>query len=130
MNLPSSPQHPFKSKHFIHSFGYACRGIFAVFQTERNFKAHILVAIVVIAGGFYYRVSWLEWCLLIICITLMMVVEALNTAIEYLVDSWFDGVYDLKAKAVKDIAAGACLLTAIGTAFVGALILAHHLFGF
>jgi diacylglycerol kinase len=119
---PSTPQHPFKSKSFLHSLGYALNGIKTVLQTERNFRTHTVLTILVIILGFYLRVSSMEWVVLILCISLMLVVEALNTAIEYLVDIWAEGIYNEKAKLVKDIAAGACLISAVGTAITGSII--------
>lgn len=119
---PSTPQHPFKSKSFLHSLGYALNGIKTVLQTERNFRTHTVLTILVIILGFYFHVKSLEWAVLILCISLMLVVESLNTAIEYLVDIWAEGIYSEKAKLVKDIAAGACLISAVGTAVTGIII--------
>lgn len=125
MNAPT-PKHPFKSKSFFHSLGYALNGLKTVLQTERNFRTHAVLTVAVTAVGLYYGVSQVEWALLILCITLMLAVEALNTAIEYLVDVWAGGVYNEQAKAIKDIAAGACLVTATGTAVTGFIILLPH----
>lgn len=125
MNQPT-PKHPFKSKSFFHSLGYALNGLKTVLQTERNFRTHTVLTVAVTGVGLYYQVSQVEWALLILCITLMLAVEALNTAIEYLVDLWAGGVYNEQAKAIKDISAGACLVTATGTALTGLLILLPH----
>lgn len=125
MNQPT-PKHPFKSKSFFHSLGYALNGLKTVLQTERNFRTHTVLTITVIVVGVYYHVSLLEWGILLLCITLMLAVEALNTAIEYLVDLLAGGVYNEQAKAIKDIAAGACLVTATGTAITGLLIFLPH----
>jgi diacylglycerol kinase len=119
---PSSPQHPFKSKSFLHSLGYALNGIKTVLQTEPNFRTHAVLTFAVPLLGFYCQIKPMEWALLILCITLMLAVEALNTAIEYMVDIWADGIYSEKAKLVKDISAAACLLTATGTAITGMII--------
>jgi undecaprenol kinase len=127
---PSTPRHPFKSKSFLHSLGYALNGLKTVFISERNFRTHSILTITVTALGLYLHVTLVEWALLIFCITLMLTVEALNTAIEYLVDVWADGVYNEQAKAIKDIAAGACLVTATGTAITGILIFLHYFFIF
>jgi diacylglycerol kinase len=121
MNAPT-PQHPFKSQSFVHSLGFALHGLRAVVSTERNFRTHIIMAVLVIAGGWYFQVRLVEWAVLILCMSLMMVIEALNTAIEYLVDMLAENRYNEKAKMVKDIAAGACLISAVGVAMAGFLI--------
>lgn len=118
----STPQHPFKSRSFLHSLGYALNGLQSAFRSERNFRAHTAMIVVVSGVGIYFRVSFIEWAILIFCMTLMVAVETLNTALEYLVDMWAGGVYNEKAKLVKDIAAGACLVTAAGVALSGFMI--------
>jgi diacylglycerol kinase len=128
MNQPT-PQHPFKSKSFIHSLGYACNGLKSALNSERNLRTHTALTIMVLAAGVYYRVSRWEWAILLLCITLMVAVELLNTALEYLVDMLVDGRHNHNAKMVKDIAAGACLITAIGTAITGFLIFLPYLQG-
>lgn len=126
MNL-RTPQHPFKSRSFLHSVGFALNGLKTAFQSERNFRTHAVMVVLVSATGAYFQVRPVEWAILILCMTVMMAVEGLNTALEYLVDMWADGVYNEKAKLVKDIAAGACLLTAIGVAVAGGLVFLPYL---
>jgi len=121
MNQPT-PQHPFKSRSFIHSLGYACEGLWSAFNTERNLRTHAALTILVIATGLYLQINRWEWTILLLCITLMVAVELLNTALEYLVDMLVDGKHNHHAKQVKDIAAGACLITALGTGITGLLI--------
>jgi diacylglycerol kinase len=128
MNPATPPQHPFKSKSFLHSLGYALNGIKTVLQTERNFRTHAILTVLVTAAGLFFRVSTTDWALLVLCITLMLVVEALNTAIEYMVDLWAEGYYSERAKLVKDIAAGACLMTATGTSITGFIIFLPYIF--
>lgn len=127
MNNIPTPQHPFKSRSFLHSLGYALNGLKSAFRSERNFRTHTVMTIVVSVTGLYFQVKAVEWAILIFCMTLMMAVEALNTALEYLVDLWADGVFNEKAKLVKDIAAGACLITAVGVGLTGLLIFLPYL---
>ena len=51
--------------------------------------------------------------------------EALNTAIEFLVDLASPELHPLAAKA-KDVAAGAVLVAAIGSLVVGVLVFGPH----
>lgn len=124
---PPSQQHPFKSRSFLHSLGYALNGLKSAFRSERNFRTHVVMTVVVSVSGAYFQVSPIEWAMLIFCMTLMMAVETLNTALEYLVDMWADGVFNEKAKLVKDIAAGACLITAVGVALTGLIVFLPHI---
>jgi len=126
MNQPT-PQHPFKSRSFIHSLGYACEGLRSALNTERNLRTHAALTLMVIAAGLYFNINRWDWAILLLCITIMVAVELLNTALEYLVDMLVDGRHNHHAKQVKDIAAGACLITAIGTGMAGLLIFLPYL---
>ena len=126
-------QHPissFKSKGLTQSLFFAFEGLRSVLKTERNFRTHILMAISVTCAGFFFQISTLEWVLLILCMTLMMAVEVLNTAIEVLADAFSEGQYSEHSKRVKDISAGACLLIASGVAIAGTLIFLPYLLAF
>jgi diacylglycerol kinase len=126
MNQPT-PQHPFKSRSFIHSLGYACDGLKSALGTERNLRTHTVLTILVVAAGLYFNINRWDWAILLLCITIMVAVELLNTALEYLVDMLVDGRHSYHAKQVKDIAAGACLVTATGTGVTGILIFLPYL---
>lgn len=105
----------------LQSFVYAGRGIFLLFSATPNARIHLAATVLVVAAGFYFRVSRLEWALLILSVTTVIAAEALNTALEQLTDLASPGFHPLAGKA-KDVAAGAVLLTALGAAMVGLLI--------
>ena len=105
----------------IRSFKFAFAGIFQLFQNEPNAKVHLLMAILVIFGGFILQISLIEWTILILCIVLVFAAEAFNTAIEKLTDRVSTDIHPLSAQ-VKDLAAAGVLLTAIGAAICGFLI--------
>ena len=122
----ASPQR-FKAHNFAASLQFAIHGLFRILQTERNFRIHLGLTLLVVSAAAYFQVSLAEWAILALCIGLMLAVEALNTAIEYTVDLITGGIYHETAKHAKDAAAGACLLVAISTAIVGACIFLPHL---
>ncbi len=114
-------KHP-RLRYFLNSFGYAFRGIGLLIKHERNFRIHLIAAAIVTAAGFYLHISNIEWLILIITICIVMLAEALNTAIEELADHVSNEKYHEKIKKVKDIGAGAVLITAIVAVIVGAII--------
>ncbi len=71
--------------------------------------------------GLYYRIEKTEFLILCITVALVIVCELLNTGIEALVDIIVD-VYHPKAKIIKDVAAGAVLLSAVMSLVVGYVI--------
>ena len=108
-------------KKLINSFKYAIEGIISSFKTERNMKIHVLAMIVVIALGLFFKLNKVEWCFIIIAIASVISAELFNTAIETVVDM-VSPEKNPKAKLVKDIAAGAVLVVAIGAAIIGFII--------
>jgi len=114
----------------IRSFVYAGRGIKAVFRSEPNMKIHIFISILVIIGGFIFRINVIEWCFCLLCMGLVIGAEMINTAVENVVDLASPDFHPLAGKA-KDIAAGAVLICAIISIIIGLLIFipkVHHLF--
>jgi diacylglycerol kinase (ATP) len=105
----------------IRSFGFAFAGIGAMLRTQRNAQIHTVATIVVALAGFFFGVSLGEWIALILSIGLVLSLEALNTALEAVVDLVSPQPHPL-AKKAKDVAAGAVLIGAIGAALVGCLI--------
>ena len=93
---------------------------------QHNARIHLLLTVGVVVLGLYFGVSRLEWCALVMAIAVVWAAEGLNTALELLADAAVPDFHPLIAKA-KDVAAGAVLLTAIGAAIVGLLVLWPHL---
>jgi len=71
-------------------------------------------------------VAIMEWAILLLCMVAVIVAEMLNTVVESIVDL-ITGQYHPLAKVAKDVAAGAVLVTAIGSAGIGLLVLGPHL---
>ena len=105
----------------IASFRYAVLGLSDLFRTQPNARIHLLATALVVALGLYFHISRMEWVALSICISLVLVSEALNTALEYLTDLVSPEYHPLAGK-VKDVAAAAVLLAALGAVVVGLLI--------
>jgi diacylglycerol kinase len=76
----------------------------------------------VIALGAWLEISLTRWALLALTIGFVLAAEMLNTVAERLVDLISPGYHPL-AGTVKDVTAGAVLLSAITAIVVGLLIL-------
>ena len=112
----------------VRSFGFAWRGIAQTFRTEVHFRFHCLAVVVVSAAGFYFGLSAVEWCLVVLCMAAVLAAETFNTAIEALTDLAHPDYHPLAAKA-KDAAAGAVLLVSIGAVAVGLTIFLPKIMG-
>lgn len=104
------------------SFRFASAGLWDVVRTQRNFRIHLGVTAVVIVMGLWLGVSRQEWASLLLSIGRVLVAEIFNTGAEVLVDLTSPTYHPL-AKRVKDLAAGAVLLSAGVAVVVGLLLL-------
>lgn len=102
------------------SFKYAFRGIVQAFL-EPNFRIHVAAALTASVLGFQLELSPLEWCAVLLCFAAVMSAEVMNSAVERLTDLVSPGHHELAGK-VKDMAAGAVLISAIVAAVVGCII--------
>ncbi|MDR1734330.1 MAG: diacylglycerol kinase family protein [Oscillospiraceae bacterium] len=111
-------------RRFFQSFAYAWRGI-RLCVAERNFRFHLSLTVYMLTYLLLYdwfRLTRLDWAVLIVCIAMVLGTEAINTAIEHLTDLVSPGKHPLAAKA-KDAAAGAVLLSSLGAVGAGVSIL-------
>lgn len=114
-----------KPKRWVESLNCAIEGILSAVKSERHLRYHFIAALAVLSCALFFHVSALEFFLLVLTAMLVIFAELINTAIETVVDLVTDEYHEL-AKRAKDIAAGAVLVTSIGAAILGYLILSHH----
>ncbi len=107
-------------------FSDAFRGTWQGFRGESSFFAHFFMAAAVIVAGILLQVSMIEWCLLTICITVVLVTEMVNTALETMARAITDEPNPHIGGAL-DIGSAAVLLASIGAAVVGAIVLLNSL---
>ncbi|WP_276132973.1 diacylglycerol kinase family protein [Polluticoccus soli] len=106
---------------FFDNVRYAVAGIRSFFSTEQNGRAQGIIALLVVTAGFLFRITAMEWVLVLGCIALVICLEMVNSAIEK-VCNLITSEYNPAIKVIKDIAAGAVLLAAIISAVIGAII--------
>ena len=107
-------------------FAYAFTGIQIAWKEEMNFRIEIACAVLAIALGIVLHLSPIEFALVISAITCVLTAEAFNTALEQLCDK-FQPTHGPHIAKIKDLAAAAVLLAAIGSAIVGIAIYIPHL---
>ncbi|NLY21229.1 MAG: phosphatase PAP2 family protein [Tissierellia bacterium] len=105
----------------IDSFNYAVNGIITAVGTERNMKIHYATAIIVLTLSLFFDLSRVEFMILLLTISLVIVSELINTAIEKTIDMITEEYHPI-AKIVKDISAGAVLIAAVNSVIVGYLL--------
>lgn len=107
----------------LKSFPHAFRG-FHLASQERNMRFHLIAMVIVVLAGFVFYIEILEWLILLICIALVISLEAVNTALEDVCNKLRDDLglsYD-STKNARDISAGAVLVSAIISSIIGLII--------
>lgn len=117
---------PFSWKKRAASFGFAAKGIVTFVRREHNAWIHLSVFSLVIFFGFFFHITTSEWIAVVLVSALVLAAEAFNTAIEYLCNVVSPEPHPIIGQ-VKDIAAGAVLITAIAAALVGLIIFVPYL---
>ncbi len=103
------------------SFRRAWWGLKIGWQQEYNLRVFTLFAVLVIAGIFFFRVSLCQTMFLILSISVMFSLELLNSQIERFLDLVVPRRSRL-VKEIKDLSAGAVLISAVGVFIIGLII--------
>lgn len=103
---------------FFKSFKYAGRGIATAVMTQRNLRCHIVIAVFVLLLSAFYDLTVVEFCVLMLTFSSVIVCELVNSAVETVVDLCSPEYHEL-AKKAKDIAAGAVLVSAAFSVIIG-----------
>jgi diacylglycerol kinase len=112
---------PFSIKELLRSFRYAFNGLKVLIAEEHNARIHMVITVVVIGVGLYFRLSAGEWTLVLLCMALVFSMELINSAIENLAD-FISPEQNEQIKRVKDLSAAAVLVSAIIAAIVGLIV--------
>ena len=110
------PRRPWRAK-----FRDAFRGLKLGIRGHSSFFVHFFFAALVLAAAFVLRCSLEQWCVLVLCIGMVLTAELFNSAVETLVRG-LDDASRARVWPCLDIAAGAVLLASITAAIVGAII--------
>lgn len=105
----------------LKKFGHATRGLWALTSGEPHFRIHLLATTAVIVSGALMGISLLEWFMLIVAISMVLMAEALNTVIERMMDLLHPEVHP-KVKVIKDVSAAAVLIAAVAAIVIGVLV--------
>ena len=117
----------FKAQGFNKTFKNARKGFRLVFKSEMNIRVHLVIAFFVLLFAYILKFSALEYCMIIFAITIVIVTEMLNTAIEFALDSIYHNRYSKMVGMAKDISAGAVMIASVSSVLVGLVIFGKHL---
>lgn len=104
------------------AFRCARSGLWYALRTQRNMRIQVGMGLGVGAIGVWLRLTPDRWAILAVVSGLVLVSEMINTVVEGTIDLVCPDYHPL-AKTVKDVMAGAVLLSAIVAVVAGLLIL-------
>jgi diacylglycerol kinase len=108
-------------RRFISSVIHALAGIRFSLRDQANLKIQVFVTCITVGAGFYFHITDMEWCIILLAIGLVISLEVMNTAVENLVNLVTMEWKPLAGKA-KDLAAGAVLFASIIAVIIGVVI--------
>lgn len=121
MDQPPTPIPP-EGHSLVAKFTFALRGVSLALRSETNYRLHLAAAGFVLIAAAVLGANWFDWCILLMCIALVLIAETHNTAIEQLAKAVAEGPNDHVRRAL-DIAAGAVLTAAVAATLVGGFVL-------
>ncbi|MBN2598482.1 MAG: diacylglycerol kinase family protein [Marinifilaceae bacterium] len=105
----------------LKSFKYAFSGLRILLKEEHNSRIHIFLGLTVIILSIVLNINPIEWGFIIFSIALVITVETINSAIENMADFLtLENNYHIKK--IKDLSAGAVLLSSLSSVIIGLLI--------
>lgn len=107
-----------KNSSFYASLHHAVKGYADALKRERNLRFHTVISNLICFFAYHYKITRIEWAILIITIAAVISCELLNSAVEKAVDT---ATRQIRADAMhsKDFAAAATLVCAIAAIAVG-----------
>lgn len=107
-----------KNRGFGARLGFALAGLRACWRGEASFRSQSLIGGAVLGVLCLLRPAPVWWALVAIMIVLVLALEAMNSAVERLIDHLHPAIHP-EIGAVKDMLAGGVLLASVGAVAVG-----------
>lgn len=111
----------FKQQGFNNTFKNARKGMRLVLKSEVNIRVHLCIALLVMLAAHFLNFSVEKICILLLTISLVIISEMLNSAIEFALDAVFHNRYSKLVGMAKDISAGAVMLASVVAIIIGIL---------
>lgn len=108
------------------SFRAAVDGALHTIRTQPNAWIELSAVVVVTGAGLFFHIARWEWVALVLIFSLILALEAVNTAVEATIDLVSPEYHSL-AKIAKDAAAGALILAVLGSIVIALLIFIPYL---
>ena len=117
---------PYRERSWPEKFRNAFHGLKEGIRGQSSFFVHFFAAAAVITTAAMWLRELAEWCLLLLCITVVLAAEMFNSALESLAKAVTDRLDPHVGRALN-IGSAAVLIASIGASIVGTIILGNCL---
>lgn len=114
-----------KQQSLVESFNSAIEGFVYVFKSQRNMRLHFIIGLSVLLLAVFLNFTYIELIILSLAIVFVLFAEMFNTAIEHTIDLIKEEFHPL-ARIVKDVCAGAVLLSVLAAVIIGYVLFASR----
>jgi undecaprenol kinase len=111
-----------KNLRFRHRIRFALAGIAEVWRRERSFRTQALIAVAALIVVVMIRPGLVWTAVVVVAIALVLALEMVNSAIEYMIDHIHPDVAP-EIRRAKDVAAATVLVASAGAVVVGLLMI-------
>jgi diacylglycerol kinase len=118
----------YKKTNFKLSLKNAVRGIELLWKSEKNFRTHCIITVLVLLLALLFSFDAKEMCILILTISIVILSEIFNSAIEFTLDAVYKNKYSRLVGMAKDISAAAVTISAMFSIIIGLFLFGNHLF--
>lgn len=109
---------PINVRRFARGFHHALEGILDAYRSQRHMRVHFVFMALNAILALLYKLTALEVAVLMLCMTLVVFAEMVNTVIEATLNMVTETYHPI-TRFAKDVAAGGVLITALNACVVG-----------
>lgn len=110
----------------IFKFQVAFNGLVEGLVHDFSIRIQFVFAIFAIFIAFLFGFTYIEWSIWLLCITVVLSLEYLNSSLEQMMDR-LDPSYHILTKKAKDLGAAAVLISAFVSLIIGLMFVINHL---
>ena len=117
----------FSTNNFLKSINFALRGLRLMIKSQKNFRRQLFFAFIIFIFARILKFNYIEFCIIIISVSLVLLSEMLNSVIEFTIDSYTKNKYSKLVEMAKDMAAGTVLFATIISTILGSILFGHKI---
>lgn len=110
----------------LFKFSVAFNGLVEGLVTDFSIQLQFFFAICAIVVAIIFKFTYIEWSIWLICISMVLTLEYLNSSFESMMDR-LDPSYHLLTKKAKDLGAAAVLISALFSLIIGFIFICQHI---